>query len=917
MIGRTLSHYKILSEISRGGMGIVYRALDLKLDREVALKVLPPDLVADSERKRRFVQEAKAAAKLEHPHIGVVYEIDETDGVTFIAMELIRGEQLRDTIAKGPVPLRRALEISTDIAEGLAKAHDEGIVHRDLKPANVMVTEDGHTKIIDFGLAKLIEPLAGEGSDIETLTRNGETDPGKVMGTVSYMSPEQARGQKVDHRSDIFSFGIVLHEMVNGRLPFEGKSGLDTLHAILNDAAPRLSDLGSNVPDDTRFELQHIVDKCLSKEPGERYQTIHDTVIDLRSARRHLESGSVSPVVYGPRRKFGLLAAVAGVIAVLIIGWLVSRPQTSPLEPVPSPGSKPSIAVLYFENASGDPKLDWLRTGLTDMLVTDLSQSPNLTVLSTDRLYQILSDMNRLDERITSLKVVQEVAREANTDTVILGSFMKAGDNVRINIRVQDVTSGEILTTEKAEGIGESSIFSMVDDLTRRIKTDFEIPEAAEADFDRYIQDVTTSSLEAYRYYVEGVKLDSRGQFREAIPLFEKALEVDPHFARARINLSSMYGNIGQYKLREEYRRQAVEDADRLPLRDRYYVEGSYYALKEETYERAFKTLEESLEIYPDDNVVRNNLALRYRHFERYDDAIDHYEEAIRRKFAFVGAYDNLAICYSCIGQFEKGYEILQGYLAQHPDGAAGYQRLGQHFIRWGKLDQALEAFQTSESILPDPQVQLGRWHVFVLREKWELAESAAKQAVDSNDPRLKWSGSRCLARLHLYHGRSHEALTQIDQAVNAYEDPQLTTAEARIMAADVLLEQGNEARALEQAREAQREGKGNFPEWEGLFLVSLAYAKLGQWEETEKTLQELRQRTASLPTEKEKRRYHRLLGELAMIRGDITKAVDELEIAQSMLHPRGFLRVHHDLRIPQHVPIWFSLAKAYLESRR
>ncbi len=174
MIGRTLSHYKILSEISRGGMGIVYRALDLNLDREVALKVLPHELVTDPERKRRFVQEAKAAAKLEHPHIGVVYEIDETDGVTFIAMELIRGEQLRDTMARGPVPLRRALDIATEVAEGLSKAHDEGIVHRDLKPANIMVTEDGHTKIIDFGLAKLVEPLAGEGSDIETLTRGGD-----------------------------------------------------------------------------------------------------------------------------------------------------------------------------------------------------------------------------------------------------------------------------------------------------------------------------------------------------------------------------------------------------------------------------------------------------------------------------------------------------------------------------------------------------------------------------------------------------------------------------------------------------------------------------------------------------------------------------------------------------------------------
>ncbi len=209
MIGRTLSHYKVLEELSRGGMGIVYRALDVKLDREVALKVLPPELVADPERKRRFIQETKAAAKLNHPHIGMVFEIDEADGVTFIAMELIRGEQLKDIINRERLPLARALELAIEVAEGLAIAHEKGIVHRDLKPANVMVTEQGHPKIIDFGLAKLVEPLAGEGSDVETAIR-GETDPGKVLGTVSYMSPEQARGAKVGHRSDIFSFGITL-----------------------------------------------------------------------------------------------------------------------------------------------------------------------------------------------------------------------------------------------------------------------------------------------------------------------------------------------------------------------------------------------------------------------------------------------------------------------------------------------------------------------------------------------------------------------------------------------------------------------------------------------------------------------------------------------------------------------------------
>ena len=213
MIGRTLSHYKILEELSHGGMGVIYRATDVKLDREVALKVLPAELVEDEERKRRFVQEAKAAAALEHPHIGVIYEIDEAEGVTFIAMELIRGDRLGDRIEE-QLSVARALDLGVEIAEGLALAHDRGVVHRDLKPANIMLTEDGHAKIIDFGLAKLVEPLRGGSSEANTITQGG-TDAGKIMGTVNYMSPEQARGVQVDHRSDVFSFGIVLYQMLN------------------------------------------------------------------------------------------------------------------------------------------------------------------------------------------------------------------------------------------------------------------------------------------------------------------------------------------------------------------------------------------------------------------------------------------------------------------------------------------------------------------------------------------------------------------------------------------------------------------------------------------------------------------------------------------------------------------------------
>ena len=321
MLGRTLSHYEITQELSRGGMGVVYRARDTKLDREVALKVLPPELMEDETRKRRFVQEAKAAAAIHHPNIATIHEIDEADGVHFIVMELIEGEKLTDLLARERLTPSRVLELVSEIAEGLSKAHDKGVVHRDLKPSNIMITVDGHIKIIDFGLAKLLQPLrssSGDGSDAETGLR-GETDPGQIMGTVSYMSPEQARGESVDSRSDIFSFGILLYEMLSGRLPFQGKTGTDTLSAILRDPTPRLSET-EHAP-----ELQHVLNRCLAKEADERYQTARDLLAELKHLKRdtadslHTQSGAREPVAGVPRRGRGALLAALALAAALVL----------------------------------------------------------------------------------------------------------------------------------------------------------------------------------------------------------------------------------------------------------------------------------------------------------------------------------------------------------------------------------------------------------------------------------------------------------------------------------------------------------------------------------------------------------------------------------------------------------------------
>jgi eukaryotic-like serine/threonine-protein kinase len=321
--GRRLGSYEVMAPLGAGGMGEVYRARDLRLHRDVALKVLPRSLVSDPDRRERFVQEARAASALEHPHIAVVHDIVEVDGITFIVMELVRGEALSTAVSRGPVPASRAIELAVEIAEALGRAHEIGVVHRDLKPANIMITADGHVKIIDFGIAKL---SAVSDDEATTYLSREPTASGMVVGTAAYMSPEQAQGETVDHRTDIFSFGIVLHEMLTGLAPFRRRSGIDTMHAIVHDAPPRVPDSIGEATDD----VQLVIDKCLAKAARDRYQTMRDVVADLRTTRRRLESGELR-AIEGPSRFERRLrtAAAVGVSAALtiaaVMGWSTYR----------------------------------------------------------------------------------------------------------------------------------------------------------------------------------------------------------------------------------------------------------------------------------------------------------------------------------------------------------------------------------------------------------------------------------------------------------------------------------------------------------------------------------------------------------------------------------------------------------------
>ena len=388
MIGKKVSHYQVLEKIGEGGMGEVYIAQDEKLDRQVALKFLPEHLTRDPTRKQRFLQEARAAAAIEHPHIGAIYDVDETEGRVFIAMEYVRGESFRQAIADGKLSLRKSIELGVQITEGLTKAHERGVVHRDLKPDNVILAEEGYAKVIDFGLAKLLEPLSRPGvqpgnAEDETWVK---TQEGMVQGTVAYMSPEQARGETVDRRSDIFSFGTLFYEMVSGTAAFRRGNLFETLSAVIKESPAPLS------VDDIPPDVHRILRKCLAKDPAERYQSMKELAIDLRDLRDQTTTGQVAAAGAGERKfswKWAALAAVALVGSAL--GFSLLGGDRTP--PGIGATGRPSVAVMYFQDHTGAEEIRWLSTGLPDMLLTGLAQTPGLDVVSSQRIHEILTEI--------------------------------------------------------------------------------------------------------------------------------------------------------------------------------------------------------------------------------------------------------------------------------------------------------------------------------------------------------------------------------------------------------------------------------------------------------------------------------------------------------------------------------------------
>ena len=887
------SRYRIIEEIGRGGMGMIYKAEDKELNINVALKMIRPEYSSNTRFIQKFKEETLLARSISHENVIRIHDIGDVDEIKFISMDHIKGQSLKELIqTSGMLAVETTINITKQLCQGLGAAHKKGIVHQDLKPRNVMIDSDGKAYITDFGIAK-------------SLAIHDRKPSKEVMGTPPYLSPEQAKKEKVDQRSDIYSLGIIIYEMLTGKRPFDAATASEYIAKHIRETPSSPSDTNPLIPP----FLDKIILKCLEKDPRQRYQSTEEILKDIKE---HVEDSRG----YIPQPKSKHLwkwTYFIPIILIAVTAFYFLRERIKPTIPVLPETEKISIAVMYFENNTGDNNLNYWGKTLSNLITYDLAQSKLIRVLTADRLYTILEELDLLKAESYSSEDLRKVAERGRVNYIVHGNYSMAEESFRIAAMLHNVRAGEIVDSTKVSGEGMGSFHSMVDDLTPWIKSQFNLTSSEiAADFDRNIEEITTSSTIALQHYTQGIQYYQEGKYQESNNSFKEAVRIDPEFAIAYKRISENYSYLDDFDQARKYAETALSVIHHISEREQYLVKGFAYTILEDSYERAINNYKKMLQLYPDDEDGNIYLGAIYRNMEEWDLALQYFNKILQWNPVIV--CENIIRFYMAKGSYEKAREILKANENDFYNPGLFRRLMSQIYLCQGKLDAAIVEIENAIAIEPEnAPYKMWKGIIYHIQGNFQAAEDIFQQFINSSDLESRLSGRSCLAYLYLSRGQHKDCRNEIRQGIKESEKHRKHSSLLSFLKflSYLNLQTGdfeNSFQVSERAEEIALDINQQIDVLQSLHLCGLISLETKKMDDAADKAEQIKQFIEETGAKKFMRYYFHLKGMISKNKNMWPQAIEDLEKAASLLSDQ------HEY-FDEHAFFLYPLALAYYQS--